>query len=252
MYQHVCTYMEIYPCGERTFGQESKRIRRIARNPPLDGLHPLPLALRRANLQPRNMLRKQQRQTPKIRVPALTVPLRLIPLFLRAHVVDHVAQVVVRAIVVRVGVAEVVFGELENDAHQHEELVRDFLEQVPVERGDFLVVLLHDFVARDRVPFGDCFGDVQLYHPVSTDRILYSSSRLYGGTHHLNIILDPRIANPPRILTIPKVLALGKITGEKPLLLNRLLEERIAKAKLPQDALVVDPVARNDPEPDAR
>jgi hypothetical protein len=67
------------------------------------------------------MLRKQQRQAPKIRVSSFTVPLGLIPLLLRAHVVDHVPQMVVRLFIVGVRVDEVVLGQFEDDGDEDEE-----------------------------------------------------------------------------------------------------------------------------------
>lgn len=94
---------------------------------------------------------------------ALGVPLGAIPLFLRAHVVDHVPQVVVGPLVVFVGVRQECFGQLQDYRHEHEQLARDFVEEFAVETGDFGVVLFNDFVAGKIGPVRDVFGDVELY-----------------------------------------------------------------------------------------
>ena len=93
---------------------------------------------------------------------ALRIRLCAIPLVLRADVVDHVAEMIVRVFVVGVRVGEVVFWELEDDGDEDEELADDFLPAVAVEGGDFGVVLTGDFVEGFVGVGWDGFRDVEL------------------------------------------------------------------------------------------
>lgn len=94
---------------------------------------------------------------------ALGVTLCAIPLVLRAHVVDHIPQVVVGALVVVVGVCQECLRQLQDYGHEHEQLARDLVEEFAVETGDFGVVFFYDFVAGEIGPVGSVFGDVELY-----------------------------------------------------------------------------------------
>lgn len=85
-----------------------------------------------------------------------------VPVFLRPGVVDHIAEVVVRFLVVRVRVGEVVLRELEDDGDQDEELPDHLIEQVPMKRCDLLPVLLEDPMLAHVGMRGNRLGDIQL------------------------------------------------------------------------------------------
>lgn len=150
-----------------TIGEESQSVSGVAGDTTLDRLDPFPLAFRRADLQARDVLGEEQGQTAKVGVSALGVRLGTIPLVLRADVVDHVPEVVVGLLVIIVGVGQVILGQFEDDGNQHKQFADHLLPQVAVERGDLVVVLLHDVVLADIVIGWDCLWDVELWKMVS-------------------------------------------------------------------------------------
>lgn len=63
----------------------------------------------------------------------LRVGLGLVPFFLGPDIVNHVAKVVIRFLVVGMCVGEVVLWELEDDGNENEELPDHLVPQIPVE-----------------------------------------------------------------------------------------------------------------------
>lgn len=143
-------------------GEKGQGISSVARDAALDRLDIFPVPLRCFDLQARHVLGEQQRQTAKVRVPALGVPLGEIPFLLRPHIVDHVPEVVVRVLVVRMRIDEVVFWKLEDDGHEDEELAHDLVPDVAVESCDLYVALAHDLVFAYVGIGRGRFGDVEL------------------------------------------------------------------------------------------
>lgn len=147
---------------QHTVCEESQGVGNIARNTPFDRLHPLPLALRRADLQASHVLGEEQGETSKVCVAALRISLCTIPFFLGSSVINHISQVIIGRLVIAMSLGEEVFGQFEDNGHKDKELACDFVKQITVEAGNLVVVLLHDVVAGDIVPGWDCLGDIQL------------------------------------------------------------------------------------------
>lgn len=146
----------------RTIGEESQGVGRIASDAAFHRLDPLPLALGSANLQAGNVLGEEQGQTPKVGVAALGVRLGAIPFVLGAHIVDHVAEMVVRDLVIVVGVEKIVLGQLENDRDQNKHFADHLIKDFAVEAGDLVVVLAHNVVLGHIGKSRDVFRDVEL------------------------------------------------------------------------------------------
>ena len=105
------------------------------------------------------MLGEEQGQAAEVGVAALGVGLGLVPVLLAPDVVDHVPEVVVRDLVVRVRVDEVVLRQFEDDGDQREELLGYFLPQLAVEGGDRGVVFFARWsVGRRRPSVGWLWG----------------------------------------------------------------------------------------------
>lgn len=90
------------------------------------------------------------------------VGLGFIPLLLGSGVIDHIAEVVVRLLVVRVRVGEVVFRKLQDDRDQDEQLPDHFVEQVPMERRNLIPILLDESMLPHVGVRGDRLGNIQL------------------------------------------------------------------------------------------
>jgi hypothetical protein len=174
------------------------------------------------------MLTEQQRQAPKIRMPTLRIPLRTIPLVLRADIINHIAEMIIRVPIVSVRIGEKVLWQLEDDGDENEQLAYDFLPAVAVEGGDFFVVFPGDLVEGFSGVAGDWLGDVE----------------------HLDVLFHSSVADPARVLAVAEILAFGEVAGDRAFFFQGLFEERVADAKLAQDTLVVDAGVGNDPEAD--
>lgn len=104
-------------------GPEIERVAHIAHDASVHGRHIAPRALRRLDLQARDVLRPEERQGPEIRVRAgpRVVDLRVVgggP-----WVVQHVPQVVVAGVVVAVALGEEVLGQFEDGGEEDEDLL---------------------------------------------------------------------------------------------------------------------------------
>ena len=147
---------------ELTFGQERQGVRGVASDTTLNRFDPFPFSLRGLDLQTSHMLGEEQRQATEIRMAALGVGLGFVPFLLRPDVVDHVPEVVVRDLVVRVGVDEVILRQFEDDGDKGEEFLGHLLPELAVELRDLGVVLFDNRVFAHGVPVRDGLGDVEL------------------------------------------------------------------------------------------
>ena len=123
---------------------ELQHVRDVHRDAPRVRLHPLPTAVRRQDLQRRDRLPEQQRQRPEVRV-TLRVHVLEFGVFLRrARVVDHVAEMAVRDVVVFVSVGERVFRQFQHERDEGEQFPHGVLRDVALEGLDFGAVVLDD------------------------------------------------------------------------------------------------------------
>lgn len=151
---------------------------------------------------------------------------------------------VIRDLIIRVSIREVVLRQFQDDCDQHKELASHF-PHITVKVTDLFPILFNDLVSAYVFPGRDVFVDVELLR-ISIASLLFDLSVMFP--YHLDILLDSRVSNPPLILSVPKVLAFRKITRIPPLLLKRLLEESVPYAELSQNTLIVDPCSSYDPE----
>ena len=111
-----------------------------------------------------------------------------------------------------------------------------------METGNFVPIFFDNLMSRLVRKLRDRVWDVELYR-VSPPYFLSMQTE-----YHFNIFFDAGVADPSFILAITKILPLSKITWKPSLLLQRLLEKRVANAALSEYTLIVEAGVRYRPE----
>lgn len=100
---------------------------------------------------------------------AFGVGLGLVPFFLAPDVVNHITEVVIRLLVIRMRICEIVLWKLKDDGNQDEELPDHLFPQISVEGSDLVPVLFDNSMLANIGIRANRFGNVQLvYRKLST------------------------------------------------------------------------------------
>ena len=162
-------------------------------------------------------------------MPTLGIILCAVPFILRADVIDHIPQMIVRGLIVGVEIEQVILWELQDNRGKDEQFANDFIEQLAVEAGDFIVVLCNDIVLGHMIVKGDSLGDVE----------------------HFNILLDACVPDPATVLAVTEIFAFGEIAWEATFFFERFFEECVPNAELFENTRIVDAGIDYRPETDS-